>query len=190
MNPRGTILYENSRNTRSKDFGLHQFVCACVAHRVDVPRWLLAREGIIGVPRRGASNLLVALRKDLESLRSGGRFVVAVFDSDAIHREVGLPANACRTRVLQGLARSIPPVGAEIILLSRNTETLLKAIADNDGDLPPVIRARALDRKGHDARDRTFHRAATWPRVQQDAVLRAVPSAGRVVQRVTRLWKA
>ncbi len=88
MRPRGTILYENSRGTRTRDFGLHLFVCACVSDRTGVDRWTLANRQLDGIPRRGWTKVRTSYEEDLDDLRTGGAFVVAVVDADRIHPDL------------------------------------------------------------------------------------------------------
>jgi hypothetical protein len=182
-----TLLYEDSAGPRG-EFGLHELVRQCVADALGCDLRSL-KDPLRGYPKNGVGNVLAACRRDLAQLAHGGRTVVAVVDDDKIRRAVSLEKAACKVQVVQRFREhaSCPPgVALRVVLLVRNTESILLALRDEG--LLPDRDARfeaAIVHKELNSRDLLFKDAVWRLSAEQRVTLqRCVPSLGYLVARV------
>jgi hypothetical protein len=180
-----TILYEDQRAPQKTRFGPHALVIACVADETGSDRWALEKR-IEGIPKKGDSKLLHAVREDAADLTHDGRALVAVFDEDRVRKLLGLDTGACKTLVKDAIARGCTagPL-LEVVLLQRNIEDVVAAAARALGkplNDPQVERALGKHAGHPEARDAILHAAASADVAVRRAILAAVPSFARVVQ--------
>lgn len=156
-----------------------------MADRIGGDLWTVAPR-IDGNPRKGVDKLVATVRRDWERLRAGGKLVVAVADDDRVRRHLQLAPKAGVDAVRQAMVDGLQghEAGFRLVLLDRNTETLLEAIASRD----PALRklAPSLVGKSHVDRDRLLAKA-TYDRTPEfrARVLQAMPSAGELVDVLT-----
>jgi hypothetical protein len=185
VSPALTILYEDHRGPR-QGFGLHALVVACVFDLVDGERHHVESRLGDARPLKGVTNVLRACCEDIDLLAADGRFVVAVIDDDAIRRELSLPKKADESAVLQTIAkRSRDPQRLRVVLLHRNTESVLEAAAACDKTLDPARLERAIQRKDLLERDALFLALARErARPARDCILGRMPSMKKLVETV------
>lgn len=186
-----TILYEDQAGERT-EFALHELVIRCVADQVgSEPRSL--RDTFHGIPKKGNGNVWAECRKNLRKLTRDGSTLVAVFDDDRVRRMANLPADACKVRLIEELKKECDPKELlRVVLLVRNTETLLEALRDQR-----LLTGRgatfddAIVRKQIESRDILF-KDAIWKLTadQRGALLGAVPSLRYLVEKLVTLLRA
>jgi hypothetical protein len=181
-----TVLYEDQRAPQRTRFGPHALVIACVADETGTDRWTLEKR-IEGIPKKGDSKLLWAVREDAANLTHDGRALVAVFDDDRVRKLLGLDGRACKTLVKEAIAAGgTAGTLLEVVLLQRNIEDVVVAAARALGrpmDDPQVVRALGKHAGHPEARDAILHAAAASADVAvRQAILAAVPSFARVVR--------
>jgi len=186
------VLWEDRAIGPLTRFGPHVFLVACVASRMGVNRYELARsERIDGRSCAGNSNVLRELRRGL--LWDSGAYVVAVLDTDEIHdRFPVIPsrrtiADAEYERwsdaVVTEVRRHAPDEGhprLEVCLVDRNLETLLALIGQGAREVDGALGKSRLDR------DKILQRASA----DESLIFRAsaeMPSWERLVATVVRL---
>jgi hypothetical protein len=160
------VLWENHATGPIHRFGPHDFLTACVADRVGRERHELRRSRTIGGSSRGGdSNVLRELHR--RQLWHAVPALVAVLDSDKIHRKLGGDARGqvadaefagwsarMEERCRESL-RGDPevPYQAErltICFLDRNLETLLEILEGTTVGKDPIERDRILQRAAGD----------------------------------------
>jgi len=161
-----TVLYEDRRGD-DNDFGLHDFVCQCVIDRLG---WAsktfydLRKTVLQGVPAGGDSNLRKKCQRDLKTLADRNIRVFALYDEDKAARLVKLSGNLCRPLICQQLSVGCEPAEKlDVVLLRRNTETVIEVIRDSGlTRIQPTVFAEALRkrRNSRNMRDRIFSRCA------------------------------
>ena len=172
------ILYEDEFG-QVKDFALHRLVTACVADTLgrskqDVAPLLRA------VPKKGDSKLLDACLREAPRMREANVF--ALFDSDNLHRLLGLSGDTQLADQLAALRSRLPDEGRpRVFLLERNTETLVAAAADCLGREPPSGKSK-LDR------DKLLASAAwDYSRASRDCIRERVASFDAFIAELTPL---
>jgi hypothetical protein len=160
------VLWEDKPLGPLTRFGPHVFLIACVASRLGVGRYTLARsERIDGKPCGGNANLLRELRRP--PLWGAARHVVAVLDTDELHdrlpevpsrRTIGDDAYGPWSEAAVAAVRKQAPTEAhaqlEVCFLDRNLETLLAIVGDGARELADALGKSRLDR------DKILQRAA------------------------------
>ena len=174
-----TVLWEDSREGRTKGFGAHELRVACVAERLGRRRYEVGKQ-ISSSPKKGAGNVLRALKNDLHRLTKSGP-VFAVIDRDKareIWKPGPLPAD-CMTAIRDRVAEHVASTGYEIVFLMQNMESLVDACEEG------AVAKSARQKPSPDLRDRILGKAASEsPAVARVAVLSACPSFARLVERV------
>jgi hypothetical protein len=110
--------------------------------------------------------------------------VIAVYDSDRIHRGVGLPSTACKIQVKAVLkGECIWKERLKMVFLERNIETVVHAVqACAPKIVPEELWRQAVDRKDRNARDVILRRAAApHQRALRDCILGKVPSLAYLI---------
>ena len=171
-----TILYEDSAaDGQVKEYGPHMVVRQCVADRLQKSPWELST--LEGMPRNGASNIVKDCRRVPPQVGRDGRLVVAVYDADKIHREVKLPAGACKSQIKPVLRAACTwQERLVIVFLEKNIESVLEAVCACTA-IPVELRRLAIERKQRNERDIVLRKILSpSDRAVRDAVLLRVPS--------------
>lgn len=184
------ILYEDSAGERA-EFTLHDLVVRCVADSLDREHRDF-KDVLRGIPKKGNSNVRRACQQDLPRLARNGDQVWALYDNDRVRRLVNLPADACKTQVVDALRVGCVPVDRlRVVLLIENTESLLRALREL-GTLPnrEEMFERAIKNKELQSRDQLFKDAA-WRTTQEQRVRlqERVPSFGYLVTRLAAVLR-
>ena len=189
------ILWEDRAIGQVTRFGPHVFLTACVAVRIGLNRYELARSEVIdGRACAGNSNVMRELRR--APLWNSAVHVVAVLDTDKIHdRIAGIDARRmvldadhepwCQS-VITAIRKHAPDyaqVRLEVCLLDRNLETLLALVGPGAHGLEGAVRKSPLDR------DKILQRAADDPGLATKACAE-MPSWEQLVATVSRLVRA
>ena len=186
-----TVLYEDRRGDDNA-FGLHDFVCQCVIDRLG---WTsktfydLRKSVIQGVPAGGDSNLRKKCRQDLKTLADRNVRVFALYDEDKAARLVNLAGKPCRQLICEQLSAGCEPAEKlDVVLLRRNTETVIEVIRDSGlTRIQPAVFAEALQkrRNSRSMRDRIFSRCARELTTEaRSQLLSRLPDIDRLVRRV------
>jgi hypothetical protein len=177
-----TILYEDQRGA-TKGFGLHAFVKACVLDVINGERRHVETALDDARPLKGVTNVLHACRVDIDLIAADGRSVVAVIDDDAIRHHLKLPRDASDARVEQEIKKgSRAPAQLSIVLLKRNTESVLEAAATCDPTLDAERLVRAIEQKDLLERDTLFAELSRErARPIRDCILGRMPSLRALV---------
>lgn len=188
MGPGVTILYEDSAGEQT-DFALHNLVVRCVADRVGCEPPTM-KDRLRGIPKKGNGNVWRACQRDLPHLARSGRVVFAVFDDDRVRTMTKLATGACKTQVVTRIKIGCDPAASlRVVLLVRNTETVLCGLRDL-GVLHgrDAMFVQAIDRKDIASRDILF-KDAVWRLTadQRVSLLREVPSLGYLVEKPVAL---
>jgi len=128
------------------NFGPHRLLCACVGDRVGIEARRLQSELIHMKPCRGVSRQVTALVQDAPALLARRTAVFAVFDSDRLHEQLGVDASTDPAAVL--VQRGVPPA-VRVLLLQRNTETLVDAVLRCEGAGGRMPRKKPAERDPH-----------------------------------------
>ncbi len=170
-----TVLYEDQMGRQPRGSGPHALLVTCVQDRLGCLRSRLL-DTVVGLPKKGDSKVLAALRDDLEQMLNSGP-VVAVLDNDRARECLGLPPKACKREVLASLqARAAGAV--TVVLLEQNVDDLARACAT-------ALETEAPKGKPDpDERDRMLQAAAWGTPTQRQAILNAMPSFRRLVDKV------
>jgi hypothetical protein len=166
MGVRARILYEDSATQMPSP--LHRLVCAWVDDRCGVPGQ--AQRFVEGMPRDGVSKLLASCQDD--RFFAGGASVFALMDADKISRELRMPGTASSADVEKALAARCGR--ARPVLLDRNLETLIEAVADCTVIAPDQL--EAARRKKINDRDLVILGAVRATPAVRRCVLGKVPS--------------
>jgi hypothetical protein len=188
---RVTILYEDSRDLKTKGFGLHALIKQCVCDVLGKSSWDIPDSELDGNPKNGVSKLRDECRRNMRRFAARSGVAFAVYDDDKIREEIGLPPIACKRDVVKELKDGCDsPDKLHVVLLQRNTESVLHALreiatslaTDSDWD-------EAINRKRTAQRDAIFNAAAS-PEPSRCLIrknLRAmVPSFDRLIMHVAR----
>ncbi len=156
MSPAAVVLWENSRDRVTKGFGPHELLVSCVADRLaEDENWgrerARIRRLVLPLPKNGVQNVIRAVDKHYDKLRSGGAQLLCVLDSDEIRTQLSLPATASDEQILAALQDRAGGAAREVhwLLLDRNVETLVHLAAGVLGRGRPT-------RKSHQLRDTTL----------------------------------
>jgi hypothetical protein len=174
------ILYEDARGPE-KGFGLHALVLACVADELGAEMFSLAKR-LDGRPLNGVTNLLQSCRRT-SLLAPRGQKVFAVIDEDHVRDHLpGMDPRAEEEVVVRAIkGQSDAPMQLEIILLKKNTETVIEAAKHCDDRLPAAAVEQAL-RKHLAQRDRILNNVArAGSRAVRDCIRAKVPALERLV---------
>ena len=167
-----TVLYEDSLASRPTNYGPHSLLLACVADKLGCNRWdPRLKTGVQASPKKGDSKLRAALAEDVPRLSNCGG-VAFVFDLDHVRDCFGLPSTSCLRTVLEAIKQDAS-VRFQVVLLDRNTETLVKACAD-------ALRLPCPCKKPVE-RDRILNRAAAADVSVREKILDDCPSFRRLV---------
>jgi hypothetical protein len=185
------VLWEDRAVGPVARFGPHIFLVACVASRLGMDRYKLARsQAIDGKPCAGNSNVLRELQRG--PLWDSGVHVVAVLDTDELHDR--LPGISSRRTVpdteyprwsdavVAEVRKRVPDHGQahlDVCLLDRNLETLLAIIGRGVRELDEALGKSRLDR------DKILQRAAGDESMVHKACAE-MPSWGHLVATVAR----
>ena len=178
-----TILYEDHRGP-NQGFGLHAFVKVCVFDIVDGERYRVEARLADYRPLKGVSNVIDTCRQNID-LFADGRSVVVVIDDDRVraHLRPPLPQTAPDVHVEREIKKDCPaPERLFIVLLKKNTESILAAAAECDPSHDRERMERAVRRKDLFARDAILSELA-WERArgQRDCILGKMPSLKALV---------
>lgn len=183
-----TILYEDAAvEGRAQSYGPHRLVLRFLADQLNVDYALLA-ESIGHVPRKGAAKLRNECRRVPPQIGNDGRLVVAVYDADKIHRDVGLSAGSCKSQLKGILSQECHwRERLIIVFLEKNIETVLAAIRASSPQLVPTETwDLALVRKDRNSRDLILNKAARPPeRLLRQQLLQRVPSLAYLIRKLT-----
>lgn len=161
------------------NFGPHRLLCACVADQVGIEARELQSVMISCKPCHGATKQVTALITGAPQLLKTNA-VFAVFDADEIHAQLHVAAEEDAVKAIY--ARGVPS-GVRILLLDRNTESVLQAFLGCEhqaGGTGPVV----LPKKKPAKRDAILNRAADGARTLRDCVLDKVPSFKAIVDEI------
>lgn len=185
------VLWEDRAAGPVTRFGPHVFLVACVASRIGVDRYKLARsQAIDGRSCGGNGNVLRELQRG--PLWDSGVHVVTVLDADRLHDRVtgiasrGTVPDAEYLRWSDAVAAEVrkhaPDHGQahlDVCLLDRNLETLLSIIGRGVRELDEALDKSLLDR------DKILQRAANEESTVQKACAE-MPSWEHLVATVAR----
>lgn len=185
------VLYEDRRGDDNA-FGLHDLVCQCVVDRMG---WTsrtfydIRKTVVQGIPAGGDSKLLMKCRQDLKIFANKFSRVFALYDEDKVARLIQLTGRACRPAICKQLVEGCEPADKlEVVLLHRNTETVLKVIRDSGlTSIRAKVFAEAIQKRRHsrNMRDRVFTRCALELSVAaRSRLLNQLPDMDRLVTRV------
>jgi hypothetical protein len=186
------LLWEDRAAGSVTRFGPHVFLVACVASRLGMDRYELARsQAIDGKSCAGNGKVLRELQR--EPLWNSGVHVVAVLDTDRLHDRLteitsrGTVRDTDYPRWFDAVAAEVrkhaPDHGQaqlDVCLLDRNLETLLAIIGRDVRELDEALGKSRLDR------DKILQRAAG----DESMIARActeMPSWEHLVATVVRL---
>lgn len=186
MTPVAIILYEDQRGPVT-GFGLHTLVLACIADDLNVERYALEKI-VEGRPMKGVSKILQSCYREVRRIASRGQRVFALIDNDHVRDHLpGLDARADEPSVVCAIKdKSDAPTQLEVVLLDKNTETVLEAARLCDPALPDDAIREAL-RKHPEQRDRIFHHLARGSRSVRTCIRTKIPALERLVQHLAPL---
>ncbi len=188
-----TVLYED-RAADDRNFALHRLVVRCVhdtllerAFALDFVE--LLRDGLRGIPRNSNTKVRTACLRDLRDLTVDGNHVVALYDSDRVHDLVPT-SGRCKRELTLALREGCSPADQlRVVLLVRNTETLIAAL--RHGPVEELVRKDVFERalkKDRNARDIVLKAAAKEDlRAVRDALRRSVPSLDYLTAKLVEL---
>lgn len=158
------VLWENHATGSILQFGPHKLLLACVAERLGSDPYELARAALIGGRSCGGDgNVLRELGHP--ALWDSAPHLLAVLDSDKIHRRLGTEARsrvpeggyaawaartevACRERIRSN--QHYNEAQLTICFLDRNLESLLEVIGGFSGKKELIERDKILQRAASD----------------------------------------
>ena len=190
--PRVTVLYENGRNQKTKEFGPHKLVRRCVADDLGRDLRLLGDHVLTGRPCAGNSNVRKLCREQLGLLAGRDGVVVAVYDRDKLG-DLEPTANACTKGFVGALTQGCePPDRLRCVLLERNLETVLEVLRDVRPDLlAPADWKEAIEDKNPTQRDRALGAASVERHLAVRAALRAkMPSFDYLIVKIAKELRA
>lgn len=174
-----TILWEDQRGP-TRGFGPHELLVQCLVDRLARKRSEIER-CINGVPKKGVSNVLRAMRQDLRNLANDGP-VFAVIDRDKIHRALDAQPMNCMTGMRDYILENAQgKLYVDVVFLVDNIESLIDASCVALGIEKPSAKPTL------DERDRYCGRLV-WkgtPATRAKA-LEGCPSFARLVERVAK----
>lgn len=147
------VLYEDQR--LGKRFGPHELLCGLVADEIGRPQHSVAGS-VREWPLKGNGTLLKALRDPSRwrSIAKGPAPILAIVDSDSIRNHIGTKKTSNREVEELIQATCLEPKRLTVILLERNLESVMEAIAECDTernlDTDSVARASGKDRHARD----------------------------------------
>lgn len=181
MTSLAVILYEDERGPQ-REFGLHMLILACVADDLgrdpyEIKKWFEPR------PMNGVNKVLESCRRDVRRIAARGERVFALIDDDHVREHVpGMDARADAPAVEAAIkASSNAPEQLEVILLHKNTESVVEAAKLCDPSLPDTTVREAL-RKDRVQRDRIFHRVALGAREFRTCIRGKIPAIEKLVE--------
>jgi hypothetical protein len=185
--PIAVILYEDDRGPE-KQFGLHRLVLACVADDLRVDTFTLTGK-LDGRPMKGVANVLKSCRSDVRRLGPKGQKVFALIDDDHVRDHLpGIDPRADTETVSRMIkAQSDMAAQLEVILLKKNTETVIEAAKQCDPQIPAEAVAEAL-RKHLAQRDRILNNVArNANRAVRDCIRGKVAALDQLVGALARI---
>lgn len=147
------VLYEDQRLGRN--FGPHELLCGLVADELNEPQHTVAAS-IKGWPLKGNGTLLKALRDPdrWRGIAKGPEPILAIVDSDKIRDHIGTKRSSNQEVEKLIRARCLEPERLTVILLERNLESVVSAIAECDTEralgAETLARAGGKDRHARD----------------------------------------
>jgi hypothetical protein len=176
-----TVYYEDKMGVNVKGFGPHELLIACVCDaRPESDPWDLKRR-VQAIPKGGDSKVLRALAEEGPRARGAGA-ILALLDHDQIRNPLNLDGAACKTHVLALIRDRFGAPPDEIVLLEKNTETLILAACQQ------LALPAPRGKPSPDERDRILSKLAWNPeRAVRDSLRQAIPSFDRLVRRVSAL---
>ena len=186
MNPVAFILYEDQRGPVT-GFGLHKLVLACIADDLNV-EWYTLEKIVEGRPMKGVSKVLQSCYREVRRIALRGQRVFALIDNDHVRDHLpGLDARADEPSVVRAIKdNSDASAQLEVVLLDKNTETVLEAAQLCDPALPDDA-IRAALRKHPAQRDRIFHQVARGSRSVRMCIRTKIPALEQLVQHLAPL---
>lgn len=169
-----TVLFEDQLGA-VKEFGPSNLLSACVADLLGADLYSI-RGRINAIPCKGDSKMLGRCESEARNFSSGA---YALFDFDRFDRLLGLPPKVeCSDRREEWAKRCPGWPSNAVVLLDRNTETLVALAAD--------LMSRPLPRKDRAARDAMLNAVAMSPEhaSKRAALLERSPSFALLVRRV------
>jgi hypothetical protein len=181
-----TVVYEDqlAAGATPKEFGVHKLVVAAVADVLGL-RYFEVDRRIEPIPKKGSSNVIIALRDDgLNNLPA----LLVLLDADKIRSEglLKLSANSSMDEVLDRLAEVTVTQRSAFILLDRNVESILQAAADCEATIDGNALQRALNKKLNE-RDRILNKVAFAARAVRDCIFGKVPSLEVLRHRIVEM---
>jgi len=155
---------------------------ACVADDLDIDLYA-AKKLVHDRPMKGVSKLLQTCWRDIRKLAARGQRVIVVIDNDKIREQIpGMDARNTDEEVIRAiLEKSDAPEQLDVVLLHKNTESVIEAARDCDRTIPVEMVALAL-KKQLLQRDRIFHNAARSSRDVRLCIRAKIPAIERLVQ--------
>lgn len=180
------VLYEDERGPTTQ-FGLHELVLACVADDLNTERYLLQK--IIEChPMKGVSKVLQSCYRDVRRLSARGQRVFALIDDDHVREQLpGMDPLASVASVVEAIRKkSDCPEQLEVILLGKNTESVIEAAKLCDPEAPDDAVRKALA-KDLTQRDRMFHRAASRSLDVRRCIRAKIPALEKLVAQLVAI---
>lgn len=174
-----TVLYEDQRGTEVREFGPHALLTAIVADGLGVDIGNL-KNVLRAIPKKGVSKVLSEVKLNHSRLTQDGRWLVVLIDDDRVREHLGLQSHTSEALVVQAiLAAANAPTRVAVVLIVRNTESVVNAAAACMGLAAPV-------QKGIAERDAVLGAAAFrgGPQVLH-CIRESVPSFADACDRVT-----
>jgi hypothetical protein len=177
LSARVAVLYEDERNTQIRDYPMHRLVCMTLADMLGVDHRDV-EEQFHGSPVKGNGNL----KRACESVsNTRDRSVVIIIDSDKLARLLDLPKTTARAAQLAELARRYPDSRLQVLLLERNTESLIDAAAKCLGRETP-------ERKNKLVRDQMLASAAWAAATVRTCIHDSMPSFAEIIKALMPLF--
>lgn len=170
-----TVLWEDQLGGQTKSFGPHELLIACLEDRTGQPRTVL-KHLVVSVPLKGNGNVRRALQRNLGKLIQSGP-VVAVLDRDKAQDLWSQKPPNCFGGLRSAL-RHDAPGDYDVVFLVDNIESIIVACCHALGEPVPTTKPSP------NHRDRIIGKVVWCPASARQAVCIAVPSFGRLVQRV------
>ncbi|MDD5307214.1 MAG: hypothetical protein PHU25_07825 [Deltaproteobacteria bacterium] len=183
------VLYEDRRGPNLKQFGLHELLVSCVADVLGQNCWSIAKR-LNGRPLKNNNQVLAWCRSPkIDLLTRAGEMVIALYDADRASELCKLPGASCKTVVRSALnPDGLPTASLVIVLLERNTETVIEALKRAGLNITDEDIRLAIDRKNLEARDRVLNKAAHGDyRAVRDKLRLDVPSFDYLVQKAVEM---
>lgn len=177
MSAQVAVLYEDERNTQIKGYPMHRLVCMTIADQLGVD-YRDVEEQFHGRPMKGNGNL----KRACEAIsNTRDRAVIVIIDSDKLAGLLKLPKSTAHATLRAELARCYPDPRLQVLLLERNTESLVDAAAKCLGREPP-------ERKNKLVRDQMLDSAAFAAATVRTCIRDSMPSFAAIISALTPLF--